>query len=339
MNLTPAQRALKAAVVALAVHPDAVPGRGASTPFAFFCSHESDLLLRLTREGRIREFARAGWDPEEIADPADPATFENSKLKWDELSDAPHATILDTYRALFGLRRTRPALGSPWADSVETTVEGRRCCHRRADGDGAPGANFRRAGRGRCRRRLRGAHPHHVDAPAAVGDGVVKLPPGVTRAGVDGDLMDGTCSALPRGGAGLPAAELAHPFGLDDVSRVAGKMFAHHRLPDQGESPRRAARRSSCQGRARRRPRPAPGPPFIFPLPPEQKHWITVVHRARHRGRLPPDDDARPQQSPAPTGHRRGDRHRRDRVLGLFDPVVDSYRTWCWPAEGEARQI
>src|SRR5699024_6969177 len=152
---------------------------GASTPFAFFCSHESDLLLRLTREGRIREFARAGWDPEEIADPADPQAFENSKLKWDELSDDPHATILDTYRALFGLRRTRPALGSPWADSVETTVEGRTLLlTRRADGDTVHlAANFSdEPAEVAVDAGYEELIHTHVDAPAAVGDGVVKLP-------------------------------------------------------------------------------------------------------------------------------------------------------------------
>ena len=182
MNLTPAQQALKAAVVACSPFtPMLFQGEewGASTPFAFFCSHESDLLLRLTREGRIREFARAGWNPEDIADPADPKTFEESKLKWSELADEPHATILDAYRALFGLRRTRPALGSPWADSVETAVEGQTLLlTRRADGDVVQlAANFsgEPAEVAVDAAYLDLLHTH-VDAPAAVGDGVVKLP-------------------------------------------------------------------------------------------------------------------------------------------------------------------
>ncbi|OFU58358.1 malto-oligosyltrehalose trehalohydrolase [Corynebacterium sp. HMSC11E11] len=182
MNLTPAKQALKAAVIACSPFtPMLFQGEewGASTPFAFFCSHESDLLLRLTREGRIREFSRAGWNPEDIADPADPQTFEMSKLKWDELADAPHTGLLDAYRTLFGLRRTRPALGSPWADSVATKVEGRTLLlTRSADGDVVHlAANFSDepaevsvdAGYDE----LLHTHP---DAPAALGDGVVTLP-------------------------------------------------------------------------------------------------------------------------------------------------------------------
>lgn len=182
MNLTPAQQALKAAVIACSPFtPMLFQGEewGASTPFAFFCSHESDLLLRLTREGRIREFSRAGWNPEDIADPADPQTFEMSKLKWDELADAPHTGLLDAYRTLFGLRRTRPALGSPWSDSVATKVEGQTLLlTRSADGDVVQlAANFSDepaevsvdAGYDE----LLHTHP---DAPAALGDGVVTLP-------------------------------------------------------------------------------------------------------------------------------------------------------------------
>ncbi|MDK8768436.1 malto-oligosyltrehalose trehalohydrolase [Corynebacterium freneyi] len=182
MNLTPAQQALKAAVIACSPFtPMLFQGEewGASTPFAFFCSHESDLLLRLTREGRIREFSRAGWNPEDIADPADPQTFEMSKLKWDELADAPHTGLLDAYRTLFGLRRTRPALGSPWADSVATKVEGQTLLLTRStDGDVVQlAANFSDEP---AEVTVDAGHDEllhtHPDAPAAVGDGVVTLP-------------------------------------------------------------------------------------------------------------------------------------------------------------------
>lgn len=126
MNLSPARQALKAAVVACAPFtPMLFQGEewGASTPFAFFCSHESELLQRLTREGRMREFARSGWDPEEVADPADPGTFAASRLDWAERADQPHARLLAAYRELFALRRARPALTDPWAASVATTVD------------------------------------------------------------------------------------------------------------------------------------------------------------------------------------------------------------------------
>ena len=127
MNLTPAQQALKAAVIACSPFtPMLFQGEewGASTPFAFFCSHTDPELQRLTREGRMREFARSGWNPDDVADPVAVETFEDSKLKWAELADEPHATMLSTYRSLFGLRTTRPALRNPWATGVEVEVDG-----------------------------------------------------------------------------------------------------------------------------------------------------------------------------------------------------------------------
>ncbi|MEJ6020519.1 malto-oligosyltrehalose trehalohydrolase [Corynebacterium sp. H113] len=130
MNLTPAQQALKLAVVAASPFtPMLFQGEewGASTPFAFFCSHENPELQRLTREGRLREFARAGWDPDEVADPIAIDTFTNSKLNWSELDSAPHAEILSAYQELLALRRSLPQLRSPWAVSVatETDADGR----------------------------------------------------------------------------------------------------------------------------------------------------------------------------------------------------------------------
>ena len=41
---------------------------------------------RPCREGRKREFAAFGWNPEEIPDPESVETFERSKLKWDEIA-------------------------------------------------------------------------------------------------------------------------------------------------------------------------------------------------------------------------------------------------------------
>lgn len=131
MNLSPAQQVLKAAVIACSPFtPMLFQGEewGASTPFAFFSSHENDELQRLTREGRLREFARAGWNPQEVADPSDPATFENSRLDWSEVAAEDHSAILDAYRELFALRRSHPALRTPWAASVTAEFdEDQRC--------------------------------------------------------------------------------------------------------------------------------------------------------------------------------------------------------------------
>lgn len=193
MNLTPAQQALKAAVIACSPFtPMLFQGEewGASTPFAFFVSHGDPELLRLTSEGRLREFARSGWDPEDVADPADPATFEESKLNWSELADEPHSTMLSTYRALFGLRRMRPALRNPWADGVEVAVDekkGRWLRMIRRDGlpFGGGGddevtlvANFSDEAVSVPVKGVRHRHLLHThdDAPAAVGKDEVDLP-------------------------------------------------------------------------------------------------------------------------------------------------------------------
>ena len=66
---------------------------GSSSPFQFFSSHPEPELARATAEGRKREFAEHGWDADEIPDPQDPATFERSKLNWDEIDDGEHGRL------------------------------------------------------------------------------------------------------------------------------------------------------------------------------------------------------------------------------------------------------
>jgi maltooligosyltrehalose trehalohydrolase len=83
---------------------------GATTPFQYFTAHEDEALGRQVSEGRRREFAKFGWDPASIPDPQALATYERSRLRWDEISRAPHLDVLDWYRALIDLRRRTPAL-------------------------------------------------------------------------------------------------------------------------------------------------------------------------------------------------------------------------------------
>jgi len=85
----------------------------ASTPFAFFTSHPEAELAKATAEGRLAEFERMGWDPDEVLDPQDPATFEASCLKWEELSGGHHAEVLAGYQRLAALRREHPELTDP----------------------------------------------------------------------------------------------------------------------------------------------------------------------------------------------------------------------------------
>jgi len=84
----------------------------ASSPFQFFTNHNPE-LGKLVSEGRKKEFAAFGWNPAEIPDPQDPATFQRSKLNWDERTQPPHAEMLDWYRRLIALRRATPDLTDP----------------------------------------------------------------------------------------------------------------------------------------------------------------------------------------------------------------------------------
>lgn len=86
---------------------------GASTPWQFFTSHPEPELAAATARGRKAEFAAMGWDDSLVPDPNDPATFQRSKLNWDEVSTGHHARLLALYRALARLRRERPELTDP----------------------------------------------------------------------------------------------------------------------------------------------------------------------------------------------------------------------------------
>lgn len=99
---------------------------GATTPWQFFTSHPEPELGRVTAEGRIAEFAKMGWDPDVVPDPQDPATFERSRLDWDEPRREPHATLLAHYRALIALRATEPDLASPRLGDLAATVDEER---------------------------------------------------------------------------------------------------------------------------------------------------------------------------------------------------------------------
>jgi maltooligosyltrehalose trehalohydrolase len=81
----------------------------ADTPFLFFCDFEEDLAVAVTA-GRRNEFARFARfsDPakrEEIPDPSEARTFENSRLDWSELDRPRHQEWLRFYRTLLQLRR------------------------------------------------------------------------------------------------------------------------------------------------------------------------------------------------------------------------------------------
>ena len=75
------------------------------------------------REGRRREFAAFGWDPDRIPDPQAPETFARSKLDWRELEQEPHASLFAWYRALLRLRRETPALATGGLDEADARYD------------------------------------------------------------------------------------------------------------------------------------------------------------------------------------------------------------------------
>lgn len=98
------------------------------SPFLFFSDFGPELAAAVTA-GRRREFARF----QQFADPAarslipDPgalATFESSKLDWQQLQQPPHAAWHAYYSQLLALRAQRllPAIGQGAAQSTAFTV-------------------------------------------------------------------------------------------------------------------------------------------------------------------------------------------------------------------------
>ncbi|MFF0310697.1 malto-oligosyltrehalose trehalohydrolase [Streptosporangium sp. NPDC004379] len=91
---------------------------GATTPFQYFTDHEDPELGRAVSEGRRREFAAFGWEPDQVPDPQDPATFERSRLDWSERDKEAQGRLLDWHRELIALRRRVPALTDGRPDRV-----------------------------------------------------------------------------------------------------------------------------------------------------------------------------------------------------------------------------
>ena len=96
---------------------------GASTPFQYFTDHEDAELGRAVSEGRRNEFRHFGWDPSDVPDPQDPATFERSVLRWDEAGGGSHAELLEWDRGLIRLRKALPELSDGRRDTVHVEVD------------------------------------------------------------------------------------------------------------------------------------------------------------------------------------------------------------------------
>jgi maltooligosyltrehalose trehalohydrolase len=106
---------------------------GASTPFLYFTDHEDADLGRAVSDGRRHEFASFGWNPDDVPDPQDAASFRRSRLDWTETGDEPRATVLRWHRELIALRAANPALrdGDRSAMVVEHDEDARTLVMRR----------------------------------------------------------------------------------------------------------------------------------------------------------------------------------------------------------------
>jgi len=98
---------------------------GATSPFLYFTDHQDSKLGRAVSEGRRREFAAFGWDPEQVPDPQDPASFERSRLDWSECELEPHATLYQWYKLLLWTRRRFRAFNNGRLDQVRVTYDER----------------------------------------------------------------------------------------------------------------------------------------------------------------------------------------------------------------------
>ncbi|GAA3764611.1 malto-oligosyltrehalose trehalohydrolase [Terriglobus aquaticus] len=81
----------------------------ASTPFLYFADHEDEELRKQVAEGRRQEFAAFGFG-DDVPDPEDQATYEASKLNWDEVNEGKHAEMLNWVKSLIRLRRSHVCL-------------------------------------------------------------------------------------------------------------------------------------------------------------------------------------------------------------------------------------
>jgi malto-oligosyltrehalose trehalohydrolase len=79
------------------------------SPFLFFCDFGPE-LAEAVRQGRLREFARSEHFADaarrgDIPDPNDPATFERSRVRWDQLRGPSHLRRLALHQRLLAIRR------------------------------------------------------------------------------------------------------------------------------------------------------------------------------------------------------------------------------------------
>jgi maltooligosyltrehalose trehalohydrolase len=82
----------------------------ASNPFMYFADHEDEEMRRNVADGRKRDFAAFGFGEDEVPNPEELKTFEDSKLNWDEIHEGKHGEMLEWTKSLIRLRRCTVAL-------------------------------------------------------------------------------------------------------------------------------------------------------------------------------------------------------------------------------------
>ena len=99
---------------------------GATSPFMYFADHEPD-LARMVRAGRLeflRQFPSLSSERAQtlVQDPGDPATFERSKLDWNERETPAGRMWLALHRDLLAFRSSEAAFRDARTGSVQGAV-------------------------------------------------------------------------------------------------------------------------------------------------------------------------------------------------------------------------
>jgi maltooligosyltrehalose trehalohydrolase len=151
---------------------------GATAPFPYFTDHTDPELAEAVRQGRRREFAAFGWDPDQVPDPQDPATMASAVLDWEERARSPHRELLAWHRALIALRRSTPELTDGRLDRVRVRADEVERWLTLERGPVMVVANLAGEAREIRVRPGRPAVQLHASVPGATaGDGWVRLPP------------------------------------------------------------------------------------------------------------------------------------------------------------------
>ena len=96
---------------------------GASAPFLYFTDYDDPELGRMISEGRKKEFEAFGWSPDQIPDPQEEQTFNQSRLNWAELAEPAHASMLQWHKDLINLRRSRSELSDGNLNAVQVRFD------------------------------------------------------------------------------------------------------------------------------------------------------------------------------------------------------------------------